>query len=94
MKPIAEEWLDRAREDLDVALEIISREHLTNMVAFRSQQAVEKTLKGIIEEFEIGFAKIHNLERLLSMARKQMSLDVDINLIKVTKQSHASPTQA
>jgi len=27
MKPITEEWLDRAREDLDVALEIISREH-------------------------------------------------------------------
>jgi HEPN domain-containing protein len=50
MKPITEEWLDRAREDLDVALEIISREHLTNMVAFHSQQAVEKVLKGIIEE--------------------------------------------
>ena len=82
MKQITEEWLDRAREDLDVALEIISREHLTNMVAFHSQQAVEKTLKGIIEEFEIGFAKIHNLERLLSMVRKQMIFDVDINLIK------------
>ena len=82
MKQITEEWLDRAREDLDVALEIISREHLTNMVAFHSQQAVEKTLKGIIEEFEIGFVKIHNLERLLGMVRKQMSLDVDLNIIK------------
>jgi len=57
MKLITEEWLDRAKEDLDVAAEIIAREHLTNMVAFHSQQAVEKTLKGIVEEFEIG---IHN----------------------------------
>ena len=82
MKPITKEWLNRAREDLDVALEIISREHLTNMVAFHSQQAVEKALKGIIEEFEIGFARIHNLERLLGMVRKQISLDVDLNIIK------------
>ena len=82
MKPITEEWLDRASEDLDVALEIISREHLTNMVAFHSQQAVEKALKGIIEEFEIGFVKIHNLERLLGVVNKQVNLEVDIDFIK------------
>jgi HEPN domain-containing protein len=82
MKLITEEWLARAKEDLDVATEIITREHLTNMVAFHSQQAVEKTLKGIVEEFEIGFVKTHNLERLLGMVRKKMKLDVDLNLIK------------
>jgi HEPN domain-containing protein len=82
MKPITEEWLDRAREDLDVALEIISLDHLTNMVAFHSQQAVEKALKAIIEEFEIGFVIIHNLERLLAMVKKQMSLEVDLNITK------------
>jgi HEPN domain-containing protein len=57
MKPITEEWLNRAREDLDVALEIIAKEQLTNMVAFHSQQAMEKILKGVVEEFEIGFLK-------------------------------------
>jgi len=82
MKLITEEWFDKAREDLDVALEIISTEHLTNMVAFHSQQAVEKTLKGIIEEFEISFVKIHNLERLLGIVRKKISIDVDLNVIK------------
>ena len=82
MKLITKEWLRRARDDLDVAKEIIVREHLTNMMAFHSQQAVEKSLKAIIEEFEIGFVKIHNLERLLGMVRKQMSLDVDLNIIK------------
>ncbi len=82
MKLITEEWLARAKEDLDVATEIITREHLTNMVAFHSQQAVEKTLKGIVEEFEIGFVKTHNLERLLGIVTKKMKLDVDLNLIK------------
>ena len=82
MKLITEEWLRRARDDLDVAKEIIVKEHLTNMVAFHSQQAVEKSLKAIVEEFEIGFVKIHNLERLLGMIRNHMNLDVDLNIIK------------
>jgi len=82
MKPITEVWLEKAREDLDVVLEIISREHLSGMVAFHSQQAVEKTMKGIIEEFEIGFVKTHNLERLLGVIGKQVNLDVDLNFIK------------
>ena len=37
MKLISEEWLKKAQEDLDVVGEIISKEHLTNMVAFHSQ---------------------------------------------------------
>jgi HEPN domain-containing protein len=82
MKPITKEWLDRAKEDLDASLAIIPNEHLTNIVAFHSQQAVEKSLKGVIEEFEIGFEKIHNLERLLSVVQKKVQFDVDLNFIK------------
>ena len=82
MKPITKEWLDRAKEDLDACLAIIPNEHLTNIVVFHSQQAVEKSLKGIIEEFEIGFEKIHNLERLLGVVNQQVNLEVDIDFIK------------
>ena len=82
MKLITKEWLDKAGEDLDVALEIISKEHLTNMVAFHAQQAVEKIFKGIIEEFEIGFVKIHNLERLFGLLKDKISIEVDLNIIK------------
>jgi len=42
---------------------------------------VEKVLKGIIEEFEIGFVKIHNLERLLGMVTKQMIPVLDTQAI-------------
>ena len=82
MKLITKEWLNKAREDLDVVGEIIYRKHLSNMVAFHSQQAVEKTLKAIVEEYEIGFEKTHNLERLIAIVRKQINIDVDLDMIK------------
>jgi len=82
MKLITKEWLDRAKEDLDVASEIISLEHLTSMVVFHSQQAAEKTLKSIVEEFEIGFVKTHNIERLLGIVKGKIDLNPDLNLIK------------
>ena len=73
MKLITKEWLRRARDDLDVAKEIIVREHLTNMVAFHSQQAVEKSLKAIVEEFEIGFADAfyRNVKKLLEQSTEE-----------------------
>ena len=82
MKLISKEWLNKAKEDLDVVGEIISRKHLTGMVAFHCQQAVEKTFKSLIEEFEIGFEKTHNLERLLGIVRKQINIDVDLDMVK------------
>lgn len=50
MKPVTREWLNRAKDDLDVIDEIIGHQHLTNMVAFHAQQAVEKIFKAIVEE--------------------------------------------
>ena len=72
MKLITEEWLSRAKDDLDVAKEIIELEHLTNMVAFHAQQAMEKILKAVVEEFEISFVRTHNLEMLVHL--KQLGL--------------------
>ena len=36
MKLITKEWLNRAKDDLDVVEEIFDNENLTNMVAFHS----------------------------------------------------------
>jgi len=78
MKQVTKEWLDRAQDDLDVAEEIIEIEHLTNMVAFHSQQAVEKIFKSIIEEFEIGFIKTHRLEMLLETVKGYINFELDL----------------
>ncbi|CAN2039102.1 HEPN domain-containing protein [Candidatus Magnetomoraceae bacterium gMMP-15] len=82
MKLITKEWLSRAKDDLDVIEDILNREHLTNMVAFHSQQALEKTFKAIIEEFEIGFIRTHKLELLLERIKDYITFPVDIRFIK------------
>jgi len=82
MKLITEEWLSRAKDDLDVAKEIIELEHLTNMVAFHAQQAMEKILKAVVEEFEISFVRTHNLEMLVGTIESEVDLDLDMDFIK------------
>ena len=67
MKEVTEKWLRAAADDLRVIDKISSDEHLTHMVAFHSQQCIEKSLKAVIEEYEIGSLRIHNLERLYEM---------------------------
>jgi HEPN domain-containing protein len=49
MKSITKEWLERAKDDLDVIEAIAAEENLTNMIAFHAQQASEKILKSIIQ---------------------------------------------
>ncbi len=83
MKKIAEEWLKAASDDLRVIEKIISDEHLTHIVAFHSQQCIEKSLKAVCEEFEIDAGKIHNLERLFQLVRDHLEIDTDPNLISV-----------
>jgi len=61
MKKITEDWLASAECDLLLIQEIISHENLTHLSAFHAQQAVEKSFKAIIEEFELGFIKTHSL---------------------------------
>ena len=64
MKKIAREWLNAANDDL-IAMEVMSgREEITNMVAFHAQQAIEKSFKAVVEEFNLGNVKTHHLESL------------------------------
>lgn len=83
MKKIAEEWLKAAGDDLRVIEKIAFDEHLTHMVAFHSQQCIEKSLKAVCEEFEIEAGKIHNLERLFQLVRDHLEIDADLNLIPI-----------
>jgi len=61
MKKQTEYWLDMANDDFSVIEEIIKRKDLTHMVAFHSQQSIEKSLKAIIEEKELKIPRTHNL---------------------------------
>ena len=81
MKEVTEEWLKAAADDLRVIDKIASDEHLTHMVAFHSQQCLEKSLKAVIEEYEIGSVRIHNLETLFEMVGERLKLEVDPVLV-------------
>jgi len=61
MKIITGEWLKSADDDLNTIKAIIDDESLTHIVAFHSQQCIEKSFKAIVEEFELAAQKIHNL---------------------------------
>lgn len=77
MKEPTEAWLKAASDDLATIAEIIDNEQLTNIVAFHAQQAVEKSLKAIVEEFELEMSKIHSLERLFAIVKHYLPLPID-----------------
>ncbi len=71
------EWLRAAHDDLDSIGYIIKASHLTNIVAFHSQQAIEKSLKSVIEYHKLPFVKTHNLEKLYKSIESIIRLDYD-----------------
>lgn len=75
MKAVTNEWLDHAWRDLEAATRLVTTEYLTGIAVFHAQQAVEKSLKAIIEEFEIWHIKTHDLQRLHAMTESWLDLD-------------------
>jgi HEPN domain-containing protein len=83
MKKLTEEWLRAAKDDLHVIDRIGRDEHLTHMIAFHAQQAVEKSLKAAIEEYGLGSVRVHNLERLFEIVKSSMEIDADIHIVEM-----------
>jgi HEPN domain-containing protein len=77
MKNSTKEWFDSAESDLLLIKEICLNENLTHLSAFHAQQAIEKSFKAIIEEFELGFIKTHSLEMLYNIVRDKITIESD-----------------
>ena len=82
MKQITREWLTFARKDIASCKRLLGDDFLTSVVAFHAQQAVEKSFKAIIEEFEIGFIRTHDLTRLYTIVKGHLGFDLDVEMIK------------
>ena len=50
MREITKNWLEAASLDLESITLILENDRLTGHVAFHAQQAIEKSLKALIEE--------------------------------------------
>ena len=73
----AEAWLRSAQDDLLTIEELIGNELLTHVVAYHAQQAIEKSLKAIMENNSGPVPRIHNLITLKGMVENFLRFDED-----------------
>lgn len=69
MRPITQEWINKAEGDFATAQRELQVQHLPNYdaVCFHSQQCAEKYLKACLQETNIAFNKTHDLSTLLDL---------------------------
>jgi HEPN domain-containing protein len=68
MKPITNEWIEKAEGDFKVALrEQKAPEPVYDAICFHAQQGVEKYLKAWLIEHGFDFPKTHDLEALAKL---------------------------
>jgi len=72
---MAREWLHAALYDLATIEEIIKDDFLTPISSFHAQQAVEKSLKAVLEYYEKEVPHIHNLKKLSELAKEFIEID-------------------
>lgn len=86
MKKATDGWFESAESDLLLIQEIYSNEILTHLSAFHAHQAIEKSFKAIIEEYDPGFIKTHSLENLYSKVKNRIQLTLDIDVLIILDQ--------
>ena len=65
-----EEWLERARHEVETAQLLFEERGYPDAIAYHIQQAIEKYLKGFLVYQEKKPPRIHELEHLLNLAVK------------------------
>jgi len=78
MKPSTQQWLEFAKADLINCQRILEDEFLTAILAFHSQQAVEKCFKALINEKDIDIPRIHSLVRLYHVVEGYLKDPIEI----------------
>ena len=78
MKATTQDWIDFAKTDLRSCENNLHDDFVTNIVAFHSQQTVEKAFKALLEEMEISVPKVHNLSRLYAIVENFFSDKIEI----------------
>ncbi len=73
MVEIWKEWLKAAKDDLILLEEIKNNPSLTHLSAFHSQQAIEKSLKALLEYNNQEVPKIHKIQTLVDKTNLDFS---------------------
>ncbi|MFH7904075.1 MAG: HEPN domain-containing protein [Candidatus Aenigmatarchaeota archaeon] len=73
------EWIEKADTDLRVAKKLFELEEAAWIIAFHSQQAVEKFLKAFLIKNNVKFRKTHDIKELLDLC---IQIDKDFEKLK------------
>jgi len=84
MRDTTRQWLEFAETDLRTCEKLLEDDFLTNIVAFHSQQVIEKSFKAINEEHGIQLPRIHTLTRLYGSVQNIIDFPVDNVLLQMT----------
>ena len=74
-------WLKFAYDDLLNCKAILHNDILTNIVAFHSQQAIEKSLKALLLYHEHDVPRIHSLNKLFKMNSNYIKINNPIMIV-------------
>ena len=77
MKPIVDGWLESAYSDLKSIEYIVKDDYLTHIVAFHSQQCVEKSFKALLAHNNKETPKQHSTLKLYGLVHEY--IDIFIN---------------
>lgn len=80
-KELANEWLKSALTDLKNIEHIINDDFLTQVVAFHSQQCVEKCFKALLELNSKKVPKEHSTLKLYGSVKGQIGSILDIDIL-------------
>ena len=72
------EWLKAAHDDIVLLGDIQNNSQITNLIAFHSQQAIEKTLKAFLEYHKLKIPKIHKIQSLVDMVDVDLQINDDL----------------
>ena len=75
MRDMAQEWIRAAEDDIAAICVMINDDNLTNIIAFHAQQAVEKSLKAIIEARGEAIPRKHDLLLLYSKVSESVHIE-------------------
>ena len=81
MKEITQDWLEAAGLDIETIEYLLQNQRLTGQVAFHSQQAIEKSLKALIEEKGERIPRIHTLSKLFDLCSTLFIFQIDETLV-------------
>ncbi len=84
MRNSTREWINAADSDLKVIDSSYDDDENARVFSFLSKTAIEKALKSIIYEYNLGLdnVDIDNLQKLLDIVSNVIIFDIDMKLIK------------